>query len=288
MRTCWRLCLIVLILAALSAAQRTATLTTVPFDSPLLKARAPISVILPAGYSGSPARFPVLYLLHGLWGHYDDWAEKTNVLAYANGLPLIIVMPEGANGWYTNAVNQGPRWEDYIVQEVIPYVDEHFRTLQDVRSRGIAGLSMGGYGALKLALKHPDMFSFAGSLSGALEVPGLSDAALGNPDGVLYQSVHTAFGPAGGTARTANNLATLLAAAHGPLPFFYLDCGTEDQLVDSSRRFTQALAARKLPHEYLERPGIHNWKEWDHQIREVLQLLAERWRLAGTAAVSGS
>ena len=270
---------VLLVAAVAAAAQGPATLVTVPFDSALLKARAPINIILPAGYAGSPQRFPVLYLLHGLWGHYGDWAEKTNVLAYASSLPLILVMPEGANGWYTDGVAHGARWEDYLMQEVVPYVDGHYRTLQDARARGIAGLSMGGYGALKLGLKYPQMFSFAGSMSGALEVPGLPDAALGDPQGVLYQSVHAAFGAPDDPARSANSMATLLAAAHGPLPFFYLDCGTEDSLVDSSRRFNQALTARHLPHEYRERPGIHDWAEWDHQIRGVLELVAERWEL---------
>lgn len=118
---------------------------TVDFKSDAMNAKAPFNVILPAGYDQSVRRYPVLLLLHGLSGHYSDWVSNTNVVLYARKHPLIIVMPEGGDGWYTNGVTPNSRWEDYVFKELIPYVNSHYRTLPENRSWTVAGLSMGGY-----------------------------------------------------------------------------------------------------------------------------------------------
>ena len=259
-----------------------ATLTTIAYDSALLGMKAPFNIILPAGYEQSVRRYPVLLLLHGLWGHYDDWANNTNILEYAGQYPLIVVMPEGGNGWYTNGVAPNAKWEDYIMKEVMPYVESHYRTLQSRRMWAVAGLSMGGYGAIKLGLKYHELFSIAASMSGALAITEAPDSELGDPKGVPYISVHDAFGPQGSAARKANALPTLLESSGVDAPFLYLDCGTEDYqyLYEASRKFSELLQQKKVPHEYRERPGIHDWDEWDHQIQGVLRLIAERWHLS--------
>ena len=259
-----------------------ASLTTISYDSSLLGMKAPFNVILPAGYEESARRYPVLLLLHGLWGHYDDWANNTNIVEYASKYPLIVVMPEGGNGWYTNGVAPNAKWEDYIMKEVMPYVEAHYRTLQDRRMWAVAGLSMGGYGAIKLGLKYHSKFSIAASMSGALGFLELPDSELGDPKGTFYISVHDAFGPQNSEARKANALPTLLEAAGADAPFLYLDCGTEDnaKLYAGNLKFRELLEQKKIPHEYRERPGIHDWDEWDHQVQGVLRLIAERWRLS--------
>ena len=259
-----------------------ATLSTISYDSSLLGMKAPFNVILPAGYEESARRYPVLLLLHGLWGHYDDWANNTNIIEYAGKYPLIIVMPEGGNGWYTNGVAPNAKWEDYIMKEVMPYVEAHYRTLQSRRMWAVAGLSMGGYGAIKLGLKYHSLFSIAASMSGALEIPEIPDSELGDPKDVPFISIHEAFGPENSEARKANALPTLLEAAGADAPFIYLDCGTDDAtpgLYAANLQFRELLQQKKIPHEYRERPGIHNWDEWDHQIQGVLRLIAERWHL---------
>ena len=269
-------------LLASGHAQDKVALVTVPFDSPALHMRAPFNVELPAGYEHDVARYPVLYLLHGIGDHYDAWVEKTNLLVYATRYPLIIVMPEADKGWYTNGVAPNARWEDYLMKEVIPYVESHYRTLQDQRMWAVAGLSMGGYGALKLGLKYRDQFSFAASMSGALYVTNWSDQDLKDRQDIAH-TIDAAFGPVGSPARTANSLNTLLDAALGDKesgpPFIYLDCGTEDHLITDSRQFSETLLQKKVPHEYRERPGVHDWHEWDHQIQEVLKVLFEYWHL---------
>lgn len=234
-------------------------------------------MVLPSGYDHEQRRYPVLYLLHGFSDHYSAWAEKSNVVENAASYPLILVMPEGGNGWYTNGALPDSRWEDYVMTEVIPYIREHYRTLQGQKMSAIAGLSMGGYGALKLALKYHTQFSFAASLSGSLKITDWSEDLKRPPE--VARAATAAFGPENSAARTVNSLSALLEAAGSDLPFIYLDCGTEDDLFPASRQFSALLLQKNLPHEYRERPGAHDWKEWDHQINQVLQVLAEYWHL---------
>ena len=118
------------------------------------------NIILPRDYAASDRRFPVLYLLHGYTDDYSAWVTKSNLLLHAPAYEEIIVMPEGGTGWYMN--NQGDKkleWEDYLIQDLIPYVDSHYRTVATRQGRAIAGLSMGGYGAMTLGLRHPDLFA---------------------------------------------------------------------------------------------------------------------------------
>ncbi|MDQ3421267.1 MAG: alpha/beta hydrolase-fold protein [Acidobacteriota bacterium] len=125
-------------------------------------------VLMPADYATSQRRYPVLYLLHGLGGDYKDWTTRTNLAEYSRTLPLIIVMPDGENSWYTNAANAPEeRFEDYILTDLQADVAAKYRTINSRHGRTIAGLSMGGYGALKMALRRPGAFAVAASFSGA-------------------------------------------------------------------------------------------------------------------------
>ena len=280
MRQATLLAAALLISSCLAWPQANPTVKTVPFDSQALHQRAPFNVLLPAGYEVGVRRYPVLYLLHGIGDHYDTWVTNTNLVEYARPYQLIIVMPEGDKAWYVNGTGANSRWEDYIMKEVMPYVDSHYRTLQQVGMRATAGLSMGGYGALMLGLKHRDLFSFAASMSGALAVTDWTPQNMGPdmPDSIR-QSIVAAFGPAGSPQRKEYDLKQLINAPVEELPFIYLDCGTEDHLLQQSRDFSKLLQERKIPHEYREQPGIHEWPLWDQQIQEVLKLLCKRWGL---------
>src|SRR5213595_3866915 len=143
---------------------------TVQFQSKLVNATLPYNVILPPDYrTSSRTRYPVLYLLHGLTGHYSDWLTKTNVADYAAQYRMIVVMPEGKDGWYTDSATvPNDKYESYVLKELIPDVQKRYRTIETRFGRGVAGLSMGGYGALKFGLKSPESFTFAASLSGVL------------------------------------------------------------------------------------------------------------------------
>ncbi|MBB4634404.1 alpha/beta hydrolase [Longimicrobium terrae] len=225
-------------------------------------------VVLPRGYHQSVRRYPVLYLLHGHDGGYRNWMERTNLLAYTERMPLIIVLPDGANSWYTNsAARPDEKFEDYVATDIPAYVDQNFRTLTFREARYVAGLSMGGYGALKMGLKYPARFSLSGSFSGALAAPTSTTST----------TVGEAFGPAGSAARAENDLVALAGSARIPEgTYFYLDCGTADRLLEANRTFAQALSARPLAYEYHEVAGVHSWEFWDRRLPVFMRLVEER------------
>jgi putative tributyrin esterase len=260
---------------------------TVQFHSQLVSATLPYNVILPPDYSASSAtRYPVLYLLHGFGGHYSDWATRTNVADYAAQYRMIVVMPEGNNGWYSDSAGvANDKYESYILKELIPDVQKRYRTIEARYGRAIAGLSMGGYGALKFGLKSPDMFVFVGSMSGALAATTWTEDDLKNLESIR-KSLFSVFGPMGSEARKASDIYEIVRglspARLAGLPYFYLDCGTEDLLVGFNQQFAALLREKRIPHEYRELPGEHNWAYWDQQVPEVLKLAAQKMRLPPT------
>jgi len=279
------LILLVCLLCAISApAQRQPAIQTVQFQSSLVGKTLPYNVILPHDYETSrTTRYPVLYLLHGLFGHYTDWATKTNVADYAAQYRIIVVMPEGNDGWYTDSASvPSDKYESYILKELIPDVQKRYRTIETRYGRSIAGLSMGGYGALKFGLKSPDSFVFAASMSGALGAATWTEDDL-QALKAIRDSVFNVFGPLESQTRKANDIYDMArrasAARVAALPYFYLDCGTEDLLIGSNQQFAALLREKKIPHEYRELPGDHNWAFWDQQVPEVLRIAAQRMRV---------
>src|SRR5712691_429320 len=254
---------------------------TIQFKSDLIGQPLPYNALLPPGYQDSNARYPVLYLLHGLFGRYDDWLTRTNLAAYATHYHIIIITPEGHDSWYTDSATvTADKYESYFLSELIPDVDRRFRTIKDRRARGIAGLSMGGYGALKFALKYPEQFAFAASLSGALDPAARTDEHPGFAWDILRPSITTVFGLPGSQTRAVNDLhqiaRNLNAARIASLPYLYFDCGTEDGFLGTNRELATIFLEKKVPHQYRQLPGGHNWEYWDEQVREVLSLFAQR------------
>lgn len=225
-------------------------------------------VVLPRGYQGSARRFPVLYLLHGHDGAHWNWMQRTNLLDYTARLPLIVVLPDAGNSWYTNSVARPQeRFEDYIGRDVPAFVDQHFRTLTFREARYVAGLSMGGYGALKLALKYPARFSLAGSFSGALTAA--RDTS--------YPTLREAFGAVDNPSRAQNDLLSLARDARVPdALYFYIDSGTADRVLPSNRELVKEMSARPLAYEYHEVPGVHSWEFWNRRLPIFLALVEER------------
>lgn len=256
---------------------------TVKFASKLVGATLPYDVVLPSDYGSSPrTRYPVLYLLHGLTGHYTDWTTRTNVADYAAQYRLIIVTPEGNDGWYTDSAGvPSDKYESYILNELIPDVDARYRTIQARYGRAIAGPSMGGYGAFKFALKYPDRFVFAGSMSGAFGVTGYTD----KDRGAGWDTFLKLFGPLDSPTRKANDLfeltRSLSATRIASLPYLYFDCGTEDSphIFNPNRELSNLFVEKKIPHEYRELAGNHSWAYWDQQVQEVLKIAAQKLRL---------
>ena len=278
-----------------STTQANPRVQTIQFASKLVGKTLAYNVLLPVDYNQPAAkskRYPVLYLLHGLTGHYNNWIEHTHLAAYAAAYDFIIVMPEGNNGWYTDSGSvPGDKYESYILQELIPDVEKRFRASSEREGRAIGGLSMGGYGALKFAVKHPEMFVFAASLSGALDAASWIEADLkGFP--FIWRTLQPVYGAANSETRAANDLSKLYRELSptriAALPYIYLDCGTEDPLLGSSRSFVDILMKQKIPHEYRQLPGTHAWPYWDAQLQEIMKLAAKKLRELGATVKSGA
>ena len=286
-----KMLLVLLIIATIAqsaafAAQQPVKVETKQLNSALLNRTVNYDVILPAGYDESNWRYPVLYLLQGLGGHYDSWIIATNVATYAAKHKLIIVSPEGNDGWWTDsATDKNDRYESYIVSELLPLIDKNYRTLPFQKYRGIAGLSMGGYGALKFGIKYPEKFAFAASLSGALDAATAVETATSQPWtpamwAFCKPSLMKVFGAAGSATRTGNDVAGLYrdypADKLANLPYIYADCGVDDPFFNANLEFIAVLRDRKIPHEFRERPGSHTWYYWNEQIVDVLAIAAKK------------
>ncbi len=235
-------------------------------------------VLLPEGYEQSGARYRALYLLHGLAGDYMDWSTRTDLATIARSVPLVIVMPEGENAWYTNAADKGPRFEDYIADDLVKDVESKYRVIRSRYGRAIAGLSMGGYGALKIGLKRPATFAAAAGFSSAL---GVTDPKFDDGLTAYKEQLYKIYGPAGSETRTANDILLVVEkAVPARAPALYLDCGTEDGLLDSNLELAAALKKRGLAYEYHEVPGAHTWDYWNRRIQAFLPWLMRAFRAA--------
>ena len=192
---------------------------------------------------------------------------------------MIVVTPEGNDGWYTDSATIATdKYESYILQELLPDVQQRYRTIEARYGRAIAGLSMGGYGAIKFGLKSPQMFVFAASMSGAFGVTRFTEKEIPRQ----WQDSLKLFGPVESETRKANDLFEIIekltAARVSSLPYFYFDCGIEDSplIFPYNRQLAALLYEKKIPYEYRELPGDHSWGYWDRQVQEILRMAAQR------------
>ncbi len=233
-------------------------------------------VLLPAHYElRTQERYPVLLLLHGAFGTPEDWLAFTHLADYTRNANWIVVMPQGDNSYYLNAALLfGDRYEDYIDHDLQADVQTHYRTSMSVQP-AIAGVSMGGFGALSLALKHPTKYSFVGSISNAADAPTrpLSPARFGQS----WRLFRT-FGAPNSATRRKNDPFVLLSSIGDPaaLPFIYQACGTRDSLVAVNRQLSAALEKAHVQHIYRESPGGHDWVYWDGALRDMVVVLRQR------------
>ena len=262
-----------------------ARIQTIQLESKLIGKTLPYNIILPRDYNTArTSRYPVIYLLHGLGGHYNDWLVRTNIADYAAWYRLIIVMPEGDNSWYIDSTHvPTDKYESYILLELIPDVQERYRTIEARYGRAVAGLSMGGYGSFKFGLKYPDRFAFVGSVSGAFGATNYTENETGK--GATWETFLRVFGPVGSETRQKNDLFELLQQVTPgqvtSLPYFYFDCGTEDapRIFNANHELDERMLQKKVPHEYRELPGNHSWGYWDSQVQEVLKIAAQKIRV---------
>ncbi len=233
------------------------------YRSSALEKHTGAMVLLPESADLEPP-FPVMYLLHGLSDDYSIWMRRTSVERYVEGLPLIVVMPDGGRGFYTDAV-EGFAYERAIVEDLVSLVDRFFPTVRSRQGRCLTGLSMGGYGAVRLALRRPDLFCSAVSHSGALYF-GHAPLPADDPRGEEFRRI-LGDAPEGGPNDLFHLVETL---PRDSLPALRFDCGTDDFLIEHNRAFHAHLDRLGIPHEYEEFPGSHEWSYWDEHVREAI------------------
>ena len=289
------------------------------FFSPALGVRKHLVVYLPPSYGrDTTRRYPVAYYLHGLSGTETDWLSKGSLDAvadslFARGTPeTIIVLPDGDDGWYTTWVDQitaracadslktespdrycvaHERYDEYVARDVVHHVDSAYRTRADRDNRGVGGLSMGGYGALAIALRYPDVFGAAASHSGVLSPMYVGPRPFAEP--AKYASTVEEIHPAAGMyfsrylhfwgtdlERWRANDPALLAAGvrrRGQrMPSIFIDCGRDDGFIDQNRAIHSELVKLGVQHEYAEWPGAHTWIYWHSHVSQSLAWMARK------------
>lgn len=245
-----------------------------------MKRIMPYHVILPSDYENSAVNFPVLYLLHGLFGRFDNWLTNTGLADYASKYDLIIVTPEGGDGWYTDSLNNGSdKYESYFIRELIPEIESRYCVIKERSGRAVAGLSMGGYGALKFGVKYPQLFALAISMSGAFDPATRTDDKPGVDWESFKPSIMQVFGEKDSNVRKENDLHELFEELHDQkiksLPFIYFDCGLEDTFIKTNKDLSEIFVRKGIEHQFLQLPGAHDWEYWDWRVRHVLQLTDE-------------
>jgi S-formylglutathione hydrolase FrmB len=275
-------CLLALPLAAQNKGMAGDTVESNSFFSTALTQEMPYEVVLPAGYSGSQQRYPVLYLLHGWQGDETNFVSLTHLVEDASAYKLIVVTPRSGNSWYVNSATRAKdRYADYVFQDLIAEVDAHYRTIASPHERAVAGISMGGYGAMLLSLRHPGAFAFAASISGAFAGP----SGIENVMPQLKPSTDDAFGAVGSATRTQNDVVTLVDVAdHTQQPYFFLECGASDPLLSSNRQVVEQLSSHGFVYEYHELPGAHTWAFWDAALPTTLKVLSTQMHVEPASA----
>ena len=252
------------------------------FFSPTLYTNTDLKVILPTpnsyeydepggmDYFRPGVKYQVLYLLHGLAGDYTHWTRYSSIERYAQDRRLLVVMPSAGNSFYQDMA-QGGAYLTYLTQELPRFIQAIFPVTGKREDTFIAGLSMGGYGAVKCAFHAPEQYGACASLSGALDVPSLLTKLDANPgQAKLWQAV---FGDVPAAAEGEGNLYVLAQkrlAEGRKLPPVFQTIGTEDYLYENNRLAREKFTRMGLDLTYTEHPGIHFWTFWDQYIQEAL------------------
>ena len=251
-----------------------ARVDTIEVYSAAMSKNLKVAVILPANYDKSKLMYPVLYLLHGGSGSFRDWlnqvTDKSLLHKLVDQYSMIIVNPEGGTTsyYFDSPLDKGSQFETFISKEVVEKIDGMYRTLKDRKARMIAGLSMGGHGAMFIAARHPELYCAAGSMSGVMNI-----------------NTKTWNVPADFAKSRAANFARLLGPAKDslqPYPEYTIvgmtdrlktndvklmfDVGVDDFLIEPNRELHRKLLANGTPHDYIERPGKHDWNYWTNAL----------------------
>jgi putative tributyrin esterase len=235
----------------------------IEYFSRSLKKCSAINVLFP---DNPPLKRPwaVFYLLHGMSDNQSVWMRQTSIERYVHPWPMLVVMPDGGRNCYTNSIDHGPAYEDDLIKDVMGLVERTFPVKTERSGRAIGGLSMGGYGAIKLALKYPQLFASAHSHSGAL---GMAKGAA--RDKIFGAELQKIFGTEA-EGGPDDPFALIEKIDHGIIPSMRIDCGVDDFLLTQNRDFHQKLESLHIAHQYQEFPGGHTWQYWDEHIQEAI------------------
>jgi len=259
--------------------------------SAVLNRAVKYTVYLPADYEKSERSYPVVYLLHGYTDDNTGWLQFGEVNRYADQAiaagtipPMIIVMPNGDSSWYINSYDGKEKYEDFFVKEFMPSIEKAYRIKTDRKYRGIAGLSMGGFGTLIYALKYPELFVAAAPLSAGIFD---DDAMVAMPD----KSFEVTFGQLYGRGLKGkdrlnkpwydNSILKMVetkSADDLKKVRYWIDCGDDDFLTKGNCLLHILLTEKRVPHEYRVRDGAHNWTYWRTGITDALQFIGDSFR----------
>lgn len=258
------------------------------FFSQILNKEVRYTIYVPFDYQHSTRRYPVLYLLHGYTDNDTAWVQFGEVnliadraIAEQQIAPMIIVMPDAGTSWYINDYQNKVRYEDMFFQEFIPHIEATYRTRPAKEFRAIAGLSMGGWGTLVYAWRHPEMFAAAAAFSAACWT---DEDIINLPEKVYEQIMAPLFGPGlKGQERLTEHF-----RSYNPLDLIksqpvdkiktvrlYLDCGDDDFLYKGNAALHVALRDRQIPHEFRVRDGGHTWSYWRSGLLEALKFISQ-------------
>ncbi|HCK98927.1 MAG TPA: hypothetical protein DHW42_02310 [Candidatus Marinimicrobia bacterium] len=255
-----------------------ASLDTVVIKSQAMQKKPRAVIVLPDAYQNSKSGFPVLYLLHGWSGSFQDWPDHIDLRSLSDRYQMIIVCPDGGYaGWYLDSpLKKDSQYETYISDEVVRYIDKHYRTIVHTGGRFICGLSMGGHGAISLLAKHPDRYAAAGSMSGVM---ALTSSSKRFGIGQLIGDYETH--PDKWEQQSCLNLIENLTGLDKGI---IIDCGIADFTIDVNRQMHRKLMELGIPHDYYERPGAHNWDYWTNALEyHILYFIKFRDRYLNSA-----
>lgn len=256
------------ILAANFMLASAAKVDTVTVETANLKTPMTVLVTVPDNVDQAE-RLPVVYLLHGYGGNFNDWlGHQPRIKDMADRYGMIIVTPDGRNTWYMDSpANPGIKMESFFVEDLIPYIDRRYPTDAQASKRAITGLSMGGHGALYLAFRHPDLFGNAGSMSGGVDIrPFPKNWELPHILGDKDQY------PERWEDASVINLVGQLKPGEININF---DCGIDDFFAEVNDNLHKALVAAGIPHDYTSRPGAHTWEYWNNSLMHHLLYFCE-------------
>ena len=216
-------------------------------------------VVVPQQYFETDTSYPVLYLLHGAQGCYNDWSHKADLKSLSNQYGVIIVCPDGQDSWYFDSpVDPKMQFETYVSKELVEYIDSHYRTYANRYMRAITGLSMGGHGALFLAWRHPDVFWSCGSMSGCMDITQ-------HPNSWHIKDrlgVYTGNEQRWRDHAVCNQVKLLKTSKLTPAQNIIIDDGLNDIFIKNNIALHEQLVKEGINHDFTVRPGRHNWDYW--------------------------